>query len=195
MTHWKEQHQAIKDLMDYLDKTIPTLTEDKTAGSVFMGATALYRCNRLLRAIDTAVESGLGDTAGGNMRTLYDTWVFGHLLMLGDIQDAVATWGMTREQAGKMLRAMGVEDKVQYPDEAPDAIQDIGTQQRAVALGKKLKDDDPENANIPEHCYDFVFRSESHFGTHVNLDVLSLYVVQAGEMDGTIGIHGANQGC
>src|ERR1044072_7874041 len=94
-----------------------------------------------------------------------------------------------------MLRSMGAEDRVQYPDEAPDAIQDVGTQQRAVALGKKLKDDDPENANMPEHCYDFVFRSESHFRTHVNLDVLSLYVVQAGEMDGTIGVHAANQDC
>lgn len=192
---WEEQHQAIKDLMDCLDRIIPTLTEDKTAGSVFMAAVALYRCNRLLRTINDAVMSGLGDTAGGNVRTLYDTWIFGHLLMLSELQDAINEWGMTREQAGKMLRAMDLEDKVKYPEEAPEEAKDIGTQQRAVALRKKLATEDPDNANMPEHCYDFVYRSESHFGSHVNLDVLSLYAVEDGKADGTIGVHAANKNC
>jgi len=190
-----EQRQAVKDLMDYLDRAIPGLTEDKTAGSVFMGAVALYRCNRLLRAINDAVVSGLGDTAGGNVRSLYDTWIFGHLLMLCELQEALNEWGMTREQAGKMLRAMGIEDEVKYPEEAPEEVKDIGTQQRAVALRKKLEKEDIENASMPEYCYNFIYRSESHFGAHVNLDVLSLYAVEGGKMDGTIGMHGANKNC
>lgn len=69
---WEERHQAIKDLISFMDETIPTITDDSTAGSVFMDATALHRCNRLLRAVDNAVERGLGNTAGGNVRPSRD---------------------------------------------------------------------------------------------------------------------------
>src|SRR5688572_29106798 len=101
-----EQRQAVKDLIDYLDKTIPSITVASTTGSVFMGATALYRYNRLLRAIDDAVERGLGDTAGGNVRTLYETWILGHLLMLSGFDEAREIWAMTRGKAETLLRKM-----------------------------------------------------------------------------------------
>lgn len=191
---WKQQYQAIKDLMDYLDEKIPTINADSTAGSVFMGATALYRCNRLLRAIDNAIDQGLGDTAGGNVRTLYDTWVLGHLIMLSDLEGARALWAMTRGQAEKLLKSMGVADQVEYPEVAPEAADDKGVQQRAVALGKKLKSEDPNNAHIPEYCYDNLYRAESHLSAHANLDAINQYVKPVGQTDGIIGVNGKNEG-
>jgi hypothetical protein len=191
----EDQHQAIKDLINYLDEVLPTITADSTSGSVFMGATALYRCNRLLRAIDDAVERNLGDTAGGNVRSLYDTWVYGHLLMLSDLEDARVIWATTRGQAEKVLRAMGAEDKVQYPEEAPEAAVDNGVQQRAVALGKKLKTEDPESAGVPEYCYNNVYRAESHLSAHANLDAINQYAKPIGETDGVIGVNATTKGC
>lgn len=193
MPNWEEQHQAIKDLLNYLDETIPTLTANKSSGRVFMGATALYRCNRLLWAVNDAVERELGDTAGGNLRTLYDTWVFGHLLMLSDFDDARRTWAMTRGQAEKLLRAMGVEDQVEYPPEAPEAEDDRPVEQRAIALGKKLEVEDPDNATIPQYCYNHLYRAESHLSSHANLDAINQYAKPVGETDGVIGVNSKNK--
>ncbi|HSX07776.1 MAG TPA: hypothetical protein VLG11_02685 [Candidatus Saccharimonadales bacterium] len=191
---WAQQHQAIKDLMDYLDKTIPTIKAASTAGSLFMGAAALYRCNRLLRAIDDAVERGLGDTAGGNVRTLYETWVLGHLLMLSGFDDARELWAMTRGKAETLLRKMGVEDQVEYPSEAPESTKDKGIEQHANALGKKLETEDPDNASMPVFNYNHLYRAESHLSSHANVDAINQYAEPVGEDDGFIGINGKNEG-
>jgi hypothetical protein len=189
-----KQQQAIKDLMNYLDKTIPTITVTLTTGSVFMGAAALYRCNRLLRAIDDAVERGLGDTAGGNVRTLYETWILGHLLMLSGFDEAREIWAMTRGKAETLLRKMGVEDQVEYPAEAPEAAKDKGVEQHATALGKKLEADDPDNASMPIYNYNHLYRAESHLSSHANVDAINQYAKPAGEEDGVIGVNGKNEG-
>jgi hypothetical protein len=191
---WLQQHQAIKDLMDYLDKTIPTITGTSAAGNIFMGATALYRCNRLLRAIDDAVERGLGDTAGGNVRTLYETWILGHLLMLSGFDDAREIWAMTRGKAETLLRKTGTEDRVEYPAEAPEAVKDRGIEQHAIALGKKLETDDPDNASMPVFNYNHLYRAESHLSSHANVDAINQYAKPVGEDDGVIGVSGQNEG-
>ena len=193
MQNWPHQHQVIKDLTAYLDEALPELTVDKTSGSVFTAAAALYRCNRYLCAIDDAVSSGTGDTAGGNLRTLYETWVLGHLLLLSSFDEARGTWGGTRYSAEKVVKAIGAE--VQYPDDAPEATKDKNAEERAKALGKKLKTDDPENASMPTHCYDFIFRSESLLSSHANLTAIMQYARPVGETDGVIGLSGKNEGC
>ncbi len=191
---WTQQHQAIKDLIDYLDKTIPTITAASTAGSVFLGATALYRCNRLLRAIDDAVERGVGDMAGGNVRTLYETWILGHLLMLSGFDDARELWAMTRGKAETLLRKMGIEDQVEYPAETPEGAKDKGVEQHAIALGKKLETEDPDNASMPIFNYNHLYRAESHLSSHANVDAINQYAKPMGEDDGVIGTNGKNEG-
>lgn len=191
--NWERQHQTIKDLIVYLDETLPNVTVDKTNGSVFTAAAALYRCNRYLHAIDDAVSGGVGDTAGGNLRTLYETWVLGHLLLLSSFGEAKDIWGGTRHSAEKVVKAIGAE--VEYPDEAPEAARDKGAEERAKALGKKLEADDPENASMPMHCYDFIFRSESLLSSHANLTGIMQYAKPVSETDGVIGLSGKNEGC
>ncbi len=60
MKDWEKKHEAILDLLAFLDEQIPTLALEGGASSVFFGAAGLYRCNRYLQAIDNAVENGLG---------------------------------------------------------------------------------------------------------------------------------------
>lgn len=189
------EHDAIESLIDLLDTALPNVNLSSADGSSFMGAVALYRCNRFLRAISSAVDSGLGDTAGGNLRTLYDTWVYGHLLMLGNVEEAQIMWGKTRGQAEKLLRAIGADDDVQYPDSAPEALADTSVEQRARSLEAILTKTDPENAGVPHHCYDFIYRSESHLSSHANLDSINQYAVPIGDSDGTIGLNAKNEGC
>ena len=184
----------MQDLMSYVDKTMPTITLVSTAGSVFMGATALYRCNRLLRAIDNAVDSGLGDTAGGNVHTLYETWILGHLLMLSGLDDAREIWAMTRGKAETVLRKTGTEDQVEYPTEAPEAIRDKGIEQHAIALGKKLETEDPDNATMPVFNYNHLYRAESHLSSHANVDSINQYAMPVGDDGGVIGVNGKNVG-
>lgn len=191
--NWERQHRAIKDLQAYLDETLPKVTADKAPGSVFTAAAALYRCNRYLRAIDDAVSGGTGDTAGGDLRTLYETWVLGHLLLLSSFDEARDIWGGTRHSAEKVVKAIGAE--VEYPDDAPEAARDKSAEDRAKALGKKLKADDPENASMPTHCYDFIFRSESLMSSHANLTAIFQYAKPVGETDGIIGLSGKNEDC
>jgi hypothetical protein len=191
--NWPRQHQAIKDLIANLDETLPNITADRASGSVFTAAAALYRCNRYLRAIDDAVDGGTGDTAGGNLRTLYETWILGHLLLLSSFDEARDIWGGTRHSAEKVVKAMGAE--VEYPDEAPEAAKDKNVEERAKTLGKKLEADDPENASISTHCYDFVFRGESLLSSHANLTAIMQYAKPVGETDGVIGLIGKNERC
>lgn len=191
--NWPRQHQAIKDLIAYLDEALPNITIENSPGSAFTSAAALYRCNRYLRAIDDAVSSGTGDAAGGNLRTLYETWVLGHLLLLSSFNEATDIWSGTRHSAEKVIRA--IDAIVDYPDEAPEAIKDKSSEDRAKILGKKLETDDPENASMPTHCYDFIFRSESLLSSHANLTAILQYAKPVGETGGTIGLNGKNEDC
>lgn len=190
---WERQHKAIEHLVTYLGKALPNITIDKTSGSVFAAAAALYHCNRYLKAIDEAVNNGMGDTAGGNLRTLYETWILGHLLLLSSFDEARDIWGGTRHSAEKVIKAIGAE--VEYPDEAPEAVKDKNAEERAKMLGKKLKADDPKNASIPTHCYNFVFRSESLLSSHANLTAVMQYAKPVGDKNGVIGLSGKNEGC
>lgn len=193
MQHWPRQQQAIKDLIAYLDETLPKITVENSSGSVFAGAAALYRCNRYLRAIDDAVSSGRGDTAGGNLRTLYETWVLGHLLLLSSFDEARDIWGGTRHSTEKVVKAVGAD--VEYPDDAPEAARDKTAEDRAKILGKKLETDDPDNASMPTHCYDFIFRSESLISSHANLTAIMQYAKPVGEANGIIGLSSKNKDC
>lgn len=192
-TEWSQQHQAINDLIDHLDEVLPTITIKNSPGNIFVGAAALYRCNRYLRAVDQAVEADAGDTAGGNLRTLYETWVLGHLLLLGSFDEARDIWSGTRHSAEKVLKAIGAD--VQYPEDAPEAVQDKHVEERARLLGKKLETDDPESATMPTHCYNFIFRSESLLSSHANLTAILQYARPLGEVDGEIGLSDKNKDC
>lgn len=192
---WANQHRAINDLSAYLDKTLPNLTLESTSANVFAGTAALYRCNRLLQAVDHAVEGGFGDTAGGNVRTLYETWVFGHLMMLSDAAETRQIIAMTRGQAGRIIKAMDLTGQVDYPDAIPEPAGDIGIRQRAEALGKKLSIDDPAHAEMPVLCYDYIFRPESHLSAHANLDVMSQYITQTSDTEATVGVNNQAEDC
>lgn len=192
MQNWPRQHQAIKDLIAYLDETLPKLNSENSSGSVFTGAAALYRCNRYLRAIDDAVSGGVGDTAGGNLRTLYETWIVGHLLLLSELEELERLWGDARHLAQKVINVTGAD--VTFPDETPEAAPYKNTEALAHALGKRLGSDDPENATMPTHCYDFIYRSESLLSAHANLTATTQYARTIGKHE-LIGLHSKNEGC
>jgi hypothetical protein len=189
--NWSKKHKAILELIAYLDEQLPAITLEGGASSVFFGAAGVYRCNRYLQAIDKAVESGLGDTAGGNLRTLYETWVLGHLIMLGTLEEAKAAWAMARSSQEKITNAVGLE--FNYPDGTPEAAQDIGVEQRAQALKKKLKTDDPKNAEMPILGYNYLYRAESLLSSHANTTSLTMYVEN--DNNGTIGLRNQNKDC
>jgi len=192
MQNWPRQHQAIKDLIAYLDETLPKMNSENSSGSVFIGAAALYRCNRYLRAIDDAVSGGIGDTAGGNLRTLYETWIVGHSLLLGEIEEAEKLWGDARHLAQKVINSTGAD--ITFPDETPEAAPYKNTEALAHALGKRLESDDPENATMPMHCYNYIYRSESLSSAHANHTATTQYARLVGEL-GVIGLGGRNEGC
>lgn len=193
ITDWGRQHNAIMDLVTYLNKVAPTIKLGSVNGNVFMGAAALYKCNRLLHSIDDAISQGFGDTAGANVRLLYDTWIYGHLLMLGDAEEARKAWGMTRKKAEKLVRAMDLSEKVKYPEDMPEPIDDIGIQQRAQSLGKKLLVEDSESASMPEYCYNNLYRAESHLSAHANVDSIAQYARFGDGGDPIIDLHGQNE--
>ena len=190
---WQKQEEVIKGLIAYLDKTLPRITEQGSAGNVFLSASALYRCNRYLRAVQNAVYEGTGDTAGGNLRTLYETWVLGHLLLLSTFDEARKIWGGTRHSEEKLLRAIGAE--ASYPEDSPEASKDVSVEERAKTLKKRLETNDPENAAMPTHCYDYIYRSESQLSSHANLTAITQYIKPLSENDSTIGLHERAKGC
>jgi hypothetical protein len=189
--NWAEKHKAILELIAFLNEKLPAITLEGTASSVFFGAAGLYRCNRYLQGIDSAVENEIGDTAGGNLRTLYETWVLGHLIMLGTVEEAKAAWAMARSNQEKITNAVGLE--FNYPDGTPEAIKDIGVEQRAQALKKKLRADDPKNAEMPIISYNYLYRAESLLSSHANTTSLSMYVTN--DKSGTIELKNQNKDC
>jgi hypothetical protein len=190
---WRHQRKAATQLMDHIDQKVPEITIAETSRNIFIGATALYRCSRLLRAIDSAVEHGLGDTTGGTVRTLYETWIFGHLIMLGNDNDIRAMWAQARSQGDKILR-MNSDSPITYPEAMPEATYGVSTYQQAVDLRDKLRTDDPAYADLPVACYDRIYRDESHFGTHASANVLAQYIQPIGPDDAMVGLNGQDQG-
>lgn len=192
------EHQVVEDLTLYLDRTVPLITLETAPWNVFASAAFLYRCNRLLMGINDAVERGLGDTTGSNVRALYETWVYGHLLLLGDKEENHAMIASARGRAEKVdraIQALGIEhEPVPYDDIVPNAICDISIRQRAETLGKKLQTADPAHAELPVDCYESIFRYESHLSTHANFGLLSTYVSQVDGHNATIGVAAGNQG-
>jgi hypothetical protein len=50
---------------------------------------------------------------------LYATWVLGHLVMLGTLEEARTMWAMARASQEKITNAVGLE--FTYPDGTPEA--------------------------------------------------------------------------
>lgn len=174
--------ETIKELNDFIDRTLESEAFSEVSGSDFMGLVGLYACNRQLRTMQTLINAGMGDMIGNHLRMLYDTWVFSHLLMLSDFEDARKTWGNTRHDAEKLIRHIDTDQTVEYPAEAPEPEKGGGVEERAKQLVKKLQSVDPENATMPTYCYNNIYRSESHLSDHANLDSISRFV-QPGEND------------
>lgn len=174
--------ESIKELSNYIDRTLESESFNDVSGSEFMGLIGLYACTRQLRTMQTLVDAGMGDMIGSNLRMLYDTWVFSHLLMLSDFEDARKTWSNTRHEAEKLIRHIDTDRTVEYPAEAPEPAKGDGVEERAKQLSKKLQSVDPENATMPTYCYNNIYRSESHMSDHANLDSISRFV-QPGEND------------
>lgn len=171
---WDKTRTAIRALMDYVDLTVQPLVDEKNGRNLVLASAALYRCNRYLKAVDDAVARDLGDTAGGNLRTLYETWIVGHLLLLADDKEALAIWSGSRHEEEKVLKGLGTE--IDYPANAPDAKKAPDLLARAKMLQSKLEHDDPQNASMPVTCYEGMVRAESLLSTHAPLAAITRYI-------------------
>lgn len=185
---WHKKRLAILEIISYLDSILPTISVSMGT-NVFAATMGLYYCNRLLRAIDSAVESRLGDTSGGNLRTLYETWIYSHLLLLADRKEIVRMQAGTRYSNQKVTDALGISESIFYPEDSPEAMSDIDVRSRASSLKQKLEICDPQNANMPIQCYDSIYRAESLMSTHANLTAIASYSREDKNGVRTIGLH------
>lgn len=168
---WEEKHQAIKELLAYIYKEAPKFSFATHNNDVVLGVLGLVRCSRFLSAIDLAIEKDLDDTTGGNLRSLYETWVLGHLLMVSNDDEKLELAGETRKKGEDIVRALGID--LDLSARGIEARKAIPIEQRARQLGNKLKIIDPQNAILPEQCYNALFRSESFLGTHASTGSLA----------------------
>lgn len=187
--NWDKKHTSIVGLTDYLETTLSSINVDSVARNVFFGSAGLFRMNRYLKLITIAIDNKLGDASGGDLRIVYETWIFSHLLLLSSYEEVRDIWAMTIRQNNKVAKALLVE--IDYPDSIPSAKDDIGVEQRAKLLQNKLKADDPSNAGMPTQCYESIYRAESLFSTHASITSLSPYMDAE---KGTIGVRNISDG-
>lgn len=166
--NWEIKHKAIHDMIDLLERELALMSQDADGDNVFLASAALARCLRYLQAVDVLTHETLGDTAGGDLRIIYETWIFGHTLLFADVDGLKDLWAQSRGSTGKVTNPL-LGKELAYPDNAPEATNDHGVLRRAQALRKKLKQVDPGNAGFPEQCYDLIYRTESLLSTHANL--------------------------
>lgn len=164
---WESEHDSIHKVMAYLNEFIEGVSMKDTDGNIFFAAMALRRCVRLLEAVDEAVDNGFGDTVGGNLRTICDTWILGHYVLLSDPAELEKVWAESRFETERVAKALEVV--VDWPDEAPDAKSGAGIAQRAKDLSTKLEEAGDDESNMPVLCYEKLYRSVSLMSAHANI--------------------------
>lgn len=122
------------------------------------------------------MEARLGETAGGGggLRTLYETWIAGHTLLLSEEHEVEEAFRYSRYHEDQVLKAFGQSSS--YEEKYPTGRKMPGMWARAQALSDKLAlGDDPRVVGLPVSIYELIFRTQSILGTHAQFSIILSY--------------------
>lgn len=133
----------------------------------------LVRVRALLRSIGALCAANVHDATGTLYRTLFETWLHGAYLALGD-ESALQDLLKQRDYEWTRL------DNVFGKKEAPSPGERLSVQDLATRLGNRIGELDPEHGGWPSTAYDNHYRITSFHDAHGHLACVGLYVDSSG---------------
>jgi hypothetical protein len=186
----EELYRLAEELIAYLVERLPQLTSRPDAELIGrqLAVAALARMVALLQGMLDVIRAGHGVVAGGLLRSLYETQLFGFLVLLGgppamvDVMDAYAKGMKTYHAAQKTKLSQGFEEWLSMGLrkrglELKSLIGRLNYEQVAKKVKSLLhRKRDQERTARSENLYDSVYRTESMVSAHATLSSIGAYV-------------------
>lgn len=180
--NWDARYEALRHMLALIGQRLPYLSRRPHDRLLFPCA-ALARCRRLCLAMDHQRQGGFSDTVGGQLRTVFDTWLNSMWTLLDPDSAYTALASQYKRAIGKMDATVGLGLPGVAGWAAEGRPPDLWSIVQRVAPLLASEEEDP-SADTTRLMYNTLHRSESNRGVHGGLGaVIGHLVSRQGRVD------------